>query len=60
MKRDRQTDRQTDRRTNGRMNRQTDTTEVIVAFRNFANAPENQLIKFIGYELYRRKLNDVG
>jgi hypothetical protein len=33
---------ETDRQTEGRSDRRTDVTEVIVAFRNFANAPKNR------------------
>jgi hypothetical protein len=39
---DRQTDGQTDRRTDRQTDRQTDTTKLIVAFRNFANAPKKE------------------
>jgi len=45
---DRQTERQTDRQTDGRTDRQTerqtDMTRLIVAFRNFANAPPDRAL----------------
>jgi hypothetical protein len=33
-----------DRRTGGRIDRQTDKTKLLVAFRNFANAPEETTV----------------
>jgi hypothetical protein len=39
---DRKTDGQPDRKTDGRTDRQTDMTKLVVAFRNFANAPKNE------------------
>jgi len=40
MRTDGRTDGQTDRRTDGQTDRRTDVTKLIVAFRNFANAPK--------------------
>jgi len=34
-----------DGRTNGQVDRQTDTTKLIVAFRNFENVPKNKIEK---------------
>jgi hypothetical protein len=42
--RERERERRTDGRTDGRTKRQTDVTKLIVGFRIFANAPENDKI----------------
>jgi hypothetical protein len=53
MLQDRRTDRQTDGQTDGRTDRQTNVTKVIVAFRNFANAPKKAMcVNVLCYKLY--------
>jgi hypothetical protein len=47
-------------RTNGRTDRQTDTTELIVAFRNFANAPKNRQRSSVRNLKYTRRQPNRG
>jgi hypothetical protein len=49
-------DRQTDRQTDGR----TDMTKLIVAFRNFANAPKSEILRYLGGLFFQQTGPSVG